>query len=688
MKKIFKKKSAILYAISQTKIKKNKKFSPLIDQISPSNQQNDDSLRISSIKNKLNVTRNYLTKKLNSPISLSNKLNDLSNTSKINTFLKNSYFKQRNINKVINNYFPKENELINNYSQNNEKNKLFESKDNLMKFQKEKLKITTQIIQKKIRYHDLDAQTRKKSPNFYTPLLTRNNKNNNEKNNEDKIEDDPYITVYGVLFSNHNKNTIKYLKKEPNNLKMPNSNSRRNKLWKNNKNFLSLSLPWLVKNQNLNKRKRNKNFNLFSDKSDLSKSKERLSYFNDNEVSKIKKRIKEKLDIKNDNKFKKMICYDMTSVAGSDHGRIKVNQDNYFSITKLDNCEEIKIFGVFDGHGDNGDIISKEIRDFFEGYFVNLLNNKIEVKKENNENDFNTQNNLINVINNNKNINQYICQNIKSAKSFREKIKNESFNNYNFKNKYLNEKIKLNIFEDKNFYIKNSIKSKIKSEKIKNIYNQLSENNFSQIFSSYSKINEILHTKYSSNHICHLSGSTSLLLFIINSENCNKIITTNLGDSKIISISEDKIIKELNIVHTLNNPDEKKRIINNGGEIRRIDYSNIGPLRIWYKNKKYPGLSITRSFGDFESDDLGVISEPDIKEYDIDEEKIKIIIFGTDGVWKFLTNDKIMDIALPYFEQNDVNGAVNKISETAIKLWEVKNPKGIADVTVYVIFFK
>ena len=405
MNEIFKKKSAILYAISQNKIKKNKKFSPLIDQISPINHQNDDSPRISSIRNKLKANENYLSKKLNSRISLSNKLNDLSNSSKINTILKNSYFKQRNINKVINNYFPKENELISNYSQNNEKNKLFENNNKLMKFQKEKLKITTQIIQKKIRYHDLDAQTRKKSPNFYTPLLTRNNKNNNEKNNEDKTEDDPYITVYGVLFSNDNKSNIKYLKKEPNNLNIANSNSRQNKLWKNNKNLLSLSLPWLVKNQN--NRKRNKNFNLFSEKSDISKSKERMSYFNDNEMSKIKKRIEEKLDIKNNNKFKKMMCYDMTSIAGSDHGRIKVNQDNYFSIPKLDNCEEIKIFGIFDGHGDSGDIISKEIRDFFEDYFLNLFNNKIEGKKEKNENDFNTHNYLINAINNYKNINQY-----------------------------------------------------------------------------------------------------------------------------------------------------------------------------------------------------------------------------------------------------------------------------------------
>ena len=46
----------------------------------------------------------------------------------------------------------------------------------------DKLKNTTQIIQKKIRYHDLDAQTNKKKiNNFYTPLLTKNNDNNKNR---------------------------------------------------------------------------------------------------------------------------------------------------------------------------------------------------------------------------------------------------------------------------------------------------------------------------------------------------------------------------------------------------------------------------------------------------------------------------------------------------------------------------
>ena len=135
----------------------------------------------------------------------------------------------------------------------------------------------------------------------------------------------------------------------------------------------------------------------------------------------------------------------------------------------------------------------------------------------------------------------------------------------------------------------------------------------------------------------------------------------------------------------MNNQGEKKRIIQNGGVINRL---NVGPLRIWFKNKNYPGLSITRSFGDFESDSLGVISIPDIKEYDLDEEQIKILIIGTDSLFKFMSNDQIMSIALPYYEQDDVEGATQKIKDIAIHLWNVKNPNGIADITIFVLFFK
>ena len=690
MNDIFKKKSARLYIISQNNSKNaiNKNFNPVTDYISI-DKNCSPSQKISSL-----ITKKLYNNDIIIPIK-SNSRFASANRRKISTFTnKLIIFPSNNINrfkKKINNNYQSENEFSENF------NELMNIYDNykLKKYPSEKITNTTEIIHKKIRYHDLNAQTRKKSEKYYTSILSKNNKSKKaEKNNEEKSSDDPYITVYGVLFSKNSK------KKKPNNLIVTNANFIQNKIWKhkNTNNISHLSLPWLIKNKN-----KSKNMNFF-DRNNLTKSLKKSSYLSGevNDLSKIKMDINENIDIiKNQNKkTKNLISYDMISIAGSDHGRIKINQDSFFTIPKVDNCENVKIFGIFDGHGDNGDKISKEIRDYFEDYYNNIFNNNT---KNNNyidkDNEIKTDKYFdnkkiifMNAINNFKNINKFNYKNIQNSELLKDNFKNETPKSKS--NKYiigkLNKKIKINLYEDKKIIQSkiSSIKSKIENEKINNIYSQLSSNNYSSIYTTYKKMDNILHTKYSSNNFCHLSGSTSLMLFLINSKNCNKIISTNLGDSKIISISDDNKIKELNVTHTPNNSEEKNRILANGGVINRMDWTNVGPLRIWYKNKKYPGLSITRSFGDFESDELGVISAPDVKEYDIDEGKIKIIVFATDGVWKFLTNDKIMSIVLPYYSQNDVNGACKKISETAIKLWNVKNPKGIADVTVFVLFFK
>lgn len=78
---------------------------------------------------------------------------------------------------------------------------------------------------------------------------------------------------------------------------------------------------------------------------------------------------------------------------------------------------------------------------------------------------------------------------------------------------------------------------------------------------------------------------------------------------------------------------------------------------MWFQDKKSPGLTITRSLRDFEAECLGILSIPDVKEFDIDEENTKIIVIGTNGIWEFLSNEKIMDIIWNYYEWNDVDGA-------------------------------
>ena len=544
-------------------------------------------------------------------------------------------------------YYSEENDSISkliNIKKYNELN------DNYNKFHKQKKSRKTEIILKKVRFHDFIDRKKNNRNNIKNKIKTRNEEDKKENN-----EFNYYIPVHGILFHKKIDNNFLQRNIKQNIFIEGNPYSTKNKTPKiniNNKKVkFNSSLP-LINEKDF----KNKTQNAFFNKKNITKKR----IFISDEINN-KKKSKKEINLTNIHGYKKLTNLNMISIPGSDYGKTKKNQDSYFIIPKIDNCEEIKIFGIFDGHGENGDILSQEIKEYFKNYFINLFNKNSEKEEE-----------------------EYFKNNF-TIKSINHKQKQDFTNNYNYNlNKLTDSKINFNYSEE--IKLQNlSNKLKQKADKVKYIYNKLSSNDYSEIFYSYKKLEETLHNKYSNSDFCVLSGSTSLILFLFNSKKFNKIITSNLGDSKTILISQKNTIKELNTVHTLNNPEEKKRIIKNGGVINRL---NVGPLRIWFKNKNYPGLSITRSLGDFERDSLGVISIPDIKEYDLDEELIKILIFGTDGVWKFMTNDQIMNIVLPYYEKDDAKGATQKIKEIANNLWNVKNPKGIADITVFVLFFK
>ena len=351
------------------------------------------------------------------------------------------------------------------------------------------------------------------------------------------------------------------------------------------------------------------------------------------------------------NKKRKLIQYYFLSQPGNHKGLKKINQDCYLKISNINNCENISIYTVINGHGPYGDKLSKEISEFFLDYF--------------------TQKNIFNT---NENINPHMIDNKKLAIITSKKNNISQKIDFDSKNNFKIQKLKL-------------INNKT-DQKIIDTYEFLTKDNFIKLFESFSEIDKKLHQQYDENKKCDDSGTSINIIINFNSNNINKIISINIGNTKSILITDNKIIKELNIIHTPCVKEERIRIENHGGVIDRIDWLKVGPLRIWFKDKKFPGLTITRSLGDFEAIPLGILPIPDIKEYDIDEEKIKILVMATNDIWEFLTNDKIMDIVWQFYESKDAKGATEKVIETADKIWNIKNPYNIPDLTAGVFFFK
>ena len=185
------------------------------------------------------------------------------------------------------------------------------------------------------------------------------------------------------------------------------------------------------------------------------------------------------------------------------------------------------------------------------------------------------------------------------------------------------------------------------------ILKKLEKNNYQKIKDFYRIVDESLSSKevvFDSN----FSGSTCIILFQIG----NKIISSNVGDSRALLIKENKEIIELSNDQKPEEENEKKRIEIMGGIVSQCndlyddDGKEGGPFRIWMKGCDYPGLAMSRSIGDKIAHSIGVINEPEIIIFNLDE-KSKFIILGSDGVWQYLNNKEISDII---FEEKEYIG--------------------------------
>ena len=234
------------------------------------------------------------------------------------------------------------------------------------------------------------------------------------------------------------------------------------------------------------------------------------------------------------------------------------------------------------------------------------------------------------------------------------------------------------------------------------IYNIIKENNFKLIKDYFIEAEKNLNKELFD---CNFSGTTCVLLIQINYH----IICANVGDSRAILINETKIKKKKDLILNLpnynnlnnkileiiqlskdnkpNNPNEKNRIIKFGGKIEQFNINGIkkGPYRVWVKNKKYPGLAMSRSIGDLIATNIGVIPLPEIFEVNITEYS-KFILICSDGVWEFLNNNFVVDICKKYYFNDNIEQMCFELIKISEEMWK-KNELIVDDITVLSIFF-
>ena len=172
-----------------------------------------------------------------------------------------------------------------------------------------------------------------------------------------------------------------------------------------------------------------------------------------------------------------------------------------------------------------------------------------------------------------------------------------------------------------------------------------------------------------------------------------KLIVPNIGDSRAVlgrlNKGNGKIIAvDLSRDHKPTEKDEAQRIIENDGRIQPFieDGEFVGPERVWIKEEEVPGLAMTRSFGDRVAATVGVMSEPEIKEFDFCEED-KFMIIASDGIWEFISSQECVNIINEFYEKNDIKGCCEYLYQESSKRW-LKEEEVIDDTTLILVFFE
>ena len=388
-----------------------------------------DSNKAINVKNlkrnnldKLNnkFTKNYYTKEINVPnienkenIFTGNIISKSSNTSH-NYFNKNKNLIPLNnknkaqiiserIKEIKNNILNEEEDknkenVVNEFKKEKyENNKKEESNINSEKKEKNNNNKNLEKIIKEINICNIEKEEEKENKDINLDSKEKEKNINKEEEKEDNSNKKIPILKLDSVSSSSNKNgSVSNSEDSENSCESYGLEVKGEVLISNKKtNFLN-NLKKCLFNKDINIKKisnninNNSNTNFNTEEEDLRfkkaitiKKKKTAEFSNINKIN-LKENISLSESQINENKFE---LYSSTiTKAGLNDNNPKTNQDSYLTLENIFN-QKFNIYGIFDGHGENGHLISNLVSNFLSQYFTNKKNYIIPKKNNSNDSD-------------------------------------------------------------------------------------------------------------------------------------------------------------------------------------------------------------------------------------------------------------------------------------------------------------
>ncbi|GJD09684.1 Protein phosphatase 2C and cyclic nucleotide-binding/kinase domain-containing protein [Galdieria sulphuraria] len=328
------------------------------------------------------------------------------------------------------------------------------------------------------------------------------------------------------------------------------------------------------------------------------------------------------------------ISYGACSLAGwepvrelrSKEQQRKENQDSFCIEVPFDNRQDEAFFAVFDGHGANGRVVAEFVRDHLP----------VEIKD--------------------------------SFKFFQNEKQLDSCQEDSAR--------KVDLFTSTDEIISHAYYELLESTSFLNLVRS--------IYAGFLNCSRALMSLNDKVDIS-MSGTTAVAAWFKGSF----LFCSNVGDSRCIIGRQTQARKykyisiDMTYDHKPVRTDEAYRIQRSGGRIEYWD-GGVGPLRVWLAEDWFPGLAMTRSFGDLIVESIGVSSEPEVTCIRLTSSD-RFCILASDGVWEFMSSQEVVYWIGRLRDKCSAQLAAEMVVEEAVKRWR-KEDEVVDDTTAIVLW--